>query len=503
MAKKKGKKGSSDPRKLGKTHLASLSSLVSSYRPEQIGGTYVKETLPELVKQVSLQQKPLTKLIEAQSVLDRARFAPLSSEDRKARGAAFTKWLSANAPNSLLGDRFDFTWNVAEGSGVVARRDMKAQEAFIRIPRKVMMTSTQAIASDLGKYLKSDQMFGTMPNLMLAIFLMFESLNPDSFWKPYIDVLPRDFNLPLFFSTEELAHLEGSPTYYDVLKTQKQTLRQYVLTHKLLGAKASHLKLPPFTFRDFRWAVGVLMTRQNSIPAKSDPKLQVLTLIPGWDFCNFRDGQLTTHFNDDLDASESFTMGPVKAGQQIFIYYGNRPNSKLFLFSGFVAKDHKTDYVEVLFYGDTKADENDPIRKIKKMTLANRRMRETAQAFRVSASTGEPSSACMSWLRIKCMDKKEAGAVLKLKTALVDRISAQNETAAYALLKTNIARAIAAYPTSLEDDEKTLAGDTLSARARVAVELRLNEKRALLKCQKLVAERAAKVAGAAGDGAAV
>lgn len=46
----------------------------------------------------------------------------------------------------------------------------------------------------------------------LSTFLLRERKNPDSFWKPYIDLLPSDYNcFPVFFSDDELKWLEGSP----------------------------------------------------------------------------------------------------------------------------------------------------------------------------------------------------------------------------------------------------------------------------------------------------
>jgi len=46
----------------------------------------------------------------------------------------------------------------------------------------------------------------------LATFLLLERLKPDTFWKPYLDVLPNSYpNLPIFFKKDELKWLEGSP----------------------------------------------------------------------------------------------------------------------------------------------------------------------------------------------------------------------------------------------------------------------------------------------------
>lgn len=47
---------------------------------------------------------------------------------------------------------------------------------------------------------------------LLSAFVLNERLNPESFWKPYLDVLPKDYsNFPIFFCAEELYYLKGSP----------------------------------------------------------------------------------------------------------------------------------------------------------------------------------------------------------------------------------------------------------------------------------------------------
>jgi histone-lysine N-methyltransferase SETD3 len=46
----------------------------------------------------------------------------------------------------------------------------------------------------------------------LSTFLLLEKANPESFWRPYLDMLPQDYNsFPIFFSESDLDWLEGSP----------------------------------------------------------------------------------------------------------------------------------------------------------------------------------------------------------------------------------------------------------------------------------------------------
>ena len=55
----------------------------------------------------------------------------------------------------------------------------------------------------------------------LSTFLLQERKDLTSFWKPYLDILPSDFDtVPIFFSEEDLAWLEGSP-FLEQVKEKK------------------------------------------------------------------------------------------------------------------------------------------------------------------------------------------------------------------------------------------------------------------------------------------
>lgn len=54
-----------------------------------------------------------------------------------------------------------------------------------------------------------------MPNVALAIFILYECLQVDSksFWHPYLTSLPVKYSTPLYFNTDDLEALKGSPTF--------------------------------------------------------------------------------------------------------------------------------------------------------------------------------------------------------------------------------------------------------------------------------------------------
>ena len=72
-----------------------------------------------------------------------------------------------------------------------------------------------ARATQVGKKIKEAELDLLSPNhSFLSTFLLQERKNKDSHWKPYLDLLPSDYNsFPVFFTDEELYELEGSPFY--------------------------------------------------------------------------------------------------------------------------------------------------------------------------------------------------------------------------------------------------------------------------------------------------
>lgn len=55
---------------------------------------------------------------------------------------------------------------------------------------------------------------------------------------------------------------------------------------------------------------------------------------------NFFFAQITTEFNRETDCCECFALRDFKKGEQVFINYGPRTNSDLFVHSGFVSLDN-------------------------------------------------------------------------------------------------------------------------------------------------------------------
>jgi hypothetical protein len=70
-----------------------------------------------------------------------------------------------------------------------------------------------------------------MPAVKISLFLCLERQKKTSFWKPYIETLPSQLNLPMFWSREEILSLRGSVTYGLAIQQLIGVLMQYIRLH--------------------------------------------------------------------------------------------------------------------------------------------------------------------------------------------------------------------------------------------------------------------------------
>uniref|UniRef100_A0A4W4HEE6 protein-histidine N-methyltransferase n=1 Tax=Electrophorus electricus TaxID=8005 RepID=A0A4W4HEE6_ELEEL len=372
-----------------------------------------------------------------------------------------------------------------EGYGLRATRDIKAEELFLWIPRKMLMTVESAKNSILGPLYGQDRILQAMGNVTLALHLLCERADPASPWLPYIKTLPAEYDTPLYFEEEEVRHLLATQAIQDVLSQYKNTARQYAYFYKVLHTHPNASKLPlkdAFTFDDYRWAVSSVMTRQNQIPTEDGSRV-TLALIPLWDMCNHTNGLITTGYNLEDDRCECVALQDYKENEQIYIFYGTRSNAEFVIHNGFFFEDNAHDRVKIKL-GVSKSER---LYAMKAEVLARAGI-PASSVFALHRSEPPISAQLLAFLRVFCMTEEE------LKDYLVGEhainkiftlgnaefpVSWENETKLWTFLETRAALLLKTYKTTAEEDRCLLQQSDLSPHARMAVLLRLAEKEIL------------------------
>uniref|UniRef100_A0A4W6F2Y2 protein-histidine N-methyltransferase n=1 Tax=Lates calcarifer TaxID=8187 RepID=A0A4W6F2Y2_LATCA len=177
----------------------------------------------------------------------------------------FPDLMSWAQENGASCDSFIVTNFGAEGYGLRATRDIKAEELFLWIPRKMLMTVESAQNSELGPLYSQDRILQAMGNVTLALHLLCERANPASSWLPYIRSLPQEYDTPLYYQQDEVQLLLGTQAVQDVLSQYKNTARQYAYFYKLVQTHPAASKLAlkdSFTFDDYSYAFSSVLTNK-------------------------------------------------------------------------------------------------------------------------------------------------------------------------------------------------------------------------------------------------
>ncbi|XP_045526319.1 actin-histidine N-methyltransferase [Pieris brassicae] len=286
--------------------------------------------------------------------------------------------------------------------GLKALKSFPEDSLLLTIPKQVMMTEIDAQKSDLSEFIKDDVLMQNMPNVTLALFLLFEKSKSDSFWKPYIDTLPESYSTVLYFDLEELAELKPSPTFESSMKLYTNIARQYsylwLRINKSNQPGLKNLK-EIFTFENYRWAVSTVMTRQNHIQLTD---FTTTAFIPLWDMCNHEQGKISTDFNKDGNRGECYAKRDFKPGEQVFIFYGARPNADLFVHNGFVYPNNDYDYI-TLTMG---VSSSDALRELKMSLLTKLGLNNVTQ-YRLYKKGTIIMPELLAFIRIFNMNKDE------------------------------------------------------------------------------------------------
>jgi len=237
-------------------------------------------------------------------------------------------------------------------------------------------------------------------------------LKAGSKWRPYLAMLPRTLTCVLYWSVADLQALVGARSSgallaFSALRFVRSAVKHYTVLHSALitglpsaqkQASAAGLTAASFTWSSYRWALSVVMSRQNMVPSALDEGRNTLAFVPGWDLLNHEDtaaGKITTSYAGGSGSkrraviqSGSLLLEAVRAfraGEEVTMFYGRRPNRELMQFSGFSLDCSKWDapLIELPAPGAT-----DPLAKVRRLILGNLGLKVSPAVAAVGADTG-------------------------------------------------------------------------------------------------------------------
>lgn len=220
--------------------------------------TIVDSILKFSFKQCSNYNEQWSVYVEIQSLLERVVVLESTlkvktpSKSRKSSIDVFTKWVQEN------GGKIDGVM-IAEfpgyDMGLEATKPHKEGDLIIEIPQKIIMCDDTCLPPEIQDVIKKIPMLEKMKNVRLAFSLIYEKVR-QSFWKPYLDILPEKYSTVMNFTVAEMQELKGSNTFGNTLNQCISIARQYAVIYKSIqngsGNKVFEILKEKFTYEFYR-----------------------------------------------------------------------------------------------------------------------------------------------------------------------------------------------------------------------------------------------------------
>ncbi len=196
--------------------------------------------------------------------------------------------------------------------GILAKKDISKEEIILRIPRRLLISLELAKAAPLGEKLFEFMYDLNSPkHCLLTSFVLQELHNPDSKWKYYLDILPKDYsNFPIFYTNNEFKLLEGSPFLITILDKKEDMKKDY---------DDICIKIPEFTKFTFKEFCEIRMAVSSRIFCVKIDGKKTDVLAPLADMLNHkRPRQTHWVFEDHFQAFTITALENIKTGMEVF-----------------------------------------------------------------------------------------------------------------------------------------------------------------------------------------
>ncbi|KAL1449894.1 hypothetical protein WDU94_002366 [Cyamophila willieti] len=239
------------------------------------------------------------------------------------------------------------------GRGLMTKSVLNKGDVLVNIPLSLLITARTVCNSPIYKYLNENVKYDG--HEILAFYLVWEKhLNEQSFWYPYINMLPEQLSTPLFWSSEPL-HLPKfiSDEINGSLNNMKESYRNFLNHIQCKHKKCEHCNqaiVEIFNEKDFIWAWCIVNTRAVYIPLEKNLHniSNSLALAPYLDLFNHvPSAQVEAMLIETQNAYQVKTLVPVAKYEQVFIEYGAHSNLKLLIDYGFTVPDNHHDSISL------------------------------------------------------------------------------------------------------------------------------------------------------------
>ncbi|KAK3373110.1 hypothetical protein B0T24DRAFT_249918 [Lasiosphaeria ovina] len=275
------------------------------------------------------------------------------------------------------------------GRGIIAAADIEPDTVLFTIPRaSIICAATSELAA------KIPHIFNAAPNngagsahmddsdedearpgphdpwTLLILVLVYEHLQGRaSRWKPYLDIVPFEFDTPMFWQPAELAGLQASAVVAKVGKGEadrmiREKILPVVRAHEHIFFPANGVNLADEQLVHLAHRMGSAIMAYAFDLEKEDYEddqegedgdgwiedrdgKTMMGMVPMADMLN-ADAEFNAHINHGGDSLTATSLRPIRAGEEILNYYGPLSSGELLRRYGYVTPKHtRYDVVEL------------------------------------------------------------------------------------------------------------------------------------------------------------
>lgn len=259
----------------------------------------------------------------------------------------FYKWLKSNG---ALFNKLDIFTDSSTGyRGMYALDEISFNENMIYIPDKLIINCDKVEGNVVSKKIRKfyDKIVD-YESIIIALFFIEEIYRENSFWKPFLEILPTDLsNFPLMYTGEELNLLKGYRMYNQILKIRNRTRSYYndiICPEAKSEFSVDYCSIVSYDL--FLWAVVNVKSRAFGF---NRHRLEIAGVSPLSDMLNHsnKDPSLLWRYSSSFKGFVIFSFNSHHTRDEIFTSYGNIGNEWLLQNYGFVLPENQYDEIHL------------------------------------------------------------------------------------------------------------------------------------------------------------
>ncbi|KAF0320688.1 set domain protein [Colletotrichum asianum] len=403
------------------------------------------------------------------------------------------------------------------GRGIIATKDIPAETTLFTIPRRsIINVETSELPKKIPQvFTGNDGDDEDMENEpldswgSLILVMIYEFLQgAASPWKPYFEVLPEKFDTLMFWESSDLEHLKGSAVLSKIGKEEademfRSRILSVIAANPAVFYPEGSSTLGEAELLQLAHRMGsIIMAYAFDLDNEEEPEQEeddewiedrdgktMLGMVPMADILN-ADAEFNTHVNHGDDELTVTALRPIPAGEEILNYYGPHPNSELLRRYGYVTPKHSRYDVVEIPWDLVQASVSEHLKigdDVWKQVEEYVDPEELEDVFVLERESGEPDSegqfrTVAEVREISAEFEEQLKAVLKaIKKINGDLIpdKRKRDEVFHAVIVSTLQKILSQYPTSTQEDEALLATSDLTTRQRMAIHVRLGEKKLL------------------------